>query len=68
MHGGQLIERKVGSIVVPRTGTILALVSSPSYNLSLLTEKNASNPLSLYNEINLLLFSISTIRKLNTCK
>lgn len=45
MYGEQLMENKLGSIValVPQTGEILALVSSPSYNPNLLTEKDFSN-------------------------
>ena len=44
-YGEQLMENKLGSIValVPQTGEILALVSSPSYNPNLLAEKGFSN-------------------------
>jgi penicillin-binding protein 2 len=45
VYGEQLMENKLGSIVAlaPQTGEILALVSSPSYNPNLLTEKDVSN-------------------------
>jgi penicillin-binding protein 2 len=45
MYGEQLMENKLGSIValVPQTGEILALVSSPSYHPNLLTEKDFSS-------------------------
>jgi penicillin-binding protein 2 len=45
MYGEQLMANKIGSIVaiVPQTGEILALVSSPAYNPNLLTGKDFSN-------------------------
>jgi penicillin-binding protein 2 len=45
MYGEQLMENKIGSIVaiVPQTGEILALVSSPAYNPNLLVGKDFSS-------------------------
>jgi penicillin-binding protein 2 len=45
MYGEQLMENKIGSIVaiIPQTGEILALVSSPAYNPNLLVGKDFSS-------------------------